>query len=250
MNLIESLKEISEYLNKDFDYVLNEYNNVKEKYPGFVKWSHLSAEEWNQKKIDQSNMQEVMEFYRKTPNYIFELMEYHSTESKRKLSNTVIELCKRENIKTILDFGAGICQDSIIGSKSGFDVTAADIPGKTFEFGQWRIRKHKAAVQILEIHDETPLKEKYDGITCFEVLQHVIDPEKTLNHLNQHLHSSGTLFITTRFKNNYSLALKNNERYEEELEDLVKRCRFNIKLKKHMWGQNEKTKFLYVLNKQ
>ena len=44
--------------------------------------------------------------------------------------------------------------------------------------------------------------------------------------------------------------LKNNERYEEELEDLVKRCRFNIKLKKHMWGQNEKTKFLYVLNKQ
>ena len=52
-----------------------------------------------------------------TPNYIYELMEYHSTDSKQKLSQTVIELIKEHEFKTVLDFGAGICQDSIVCSK-------------------------------------------------------------------------------------------------------------------------------------
>ncbi len=247
MDLIESLKEISEYLNKDFDYVLNEYNNVKEKYPGFVKWSHLSAEEWNQKKIDQSNMQEVMEFYRKTPNYIFELMEYHSTDSKQKLSQTVIELIKEHEFKTILDFGAGICQDSIVAVREGLEATAADIPGKTFDFGKWRIKKYNNSINTIDIHDETPLEKSYDAITCFEVLQHVVNPEKTLLHLIDHINLDGRLFITTRFRNNYSLALNHNEYLEDEFDEFIKKCGLEIEDKRYMWGENEKTKYLYIL---
>ena len=247
MDLIESLKEISEYLNKDFDYVLNEYNNVKEKYPGFVKWSHLSAEEWNQKKIDQSNMQEVMEFYRKTPNYIFELMEYHSTDSKQKLSQTVIELIKEHEFKTVLDFGAGICQDSIVAVREGLEATAADIPGKTFDFGKWRIKKYNNSINTIDIHDETPLEKSYDAITCFEVLQHVVNPEKTLLHLIDHINLDGRLFITTRFRNNYSLALNHNEYLEDEFDEFIKKCGLEIEDKRYMWGENEKTKYLYIL---
>tara|TARA_B100000949_G_C14148839_1_gene393868 strand:+ start:31 stop:783 length:753 start_codon:yes stop_codon:yes gene_type:complete len=247
LDLIESLKEISEYLNKDFDYVLNEYNNVKEKYPGFVKWSHLSAEEWNQKKIDQSNMQEVMEFYRKTPNYIFELMEYHSTDSKQKLSQTVIELIKEHEFKTILDFGAGICQDSIVAVREGLEATAADIPGKTFDFGKWRIKKYNNSINTIDIHDETPLEKSYDAITCFEVLQHVVNPEKTLLHLIDHINLDGRLFITTRFRNNYSLALNHNEYLEDEFDEFIKKCGLEIEDKRYMWGENEKTKYLYIL---
>ena len=99
MNLEENLREIAEYFGIEFNSILNDYNEVKVKYPGFVKWSNLSAEEWNGKKIDQSDINEVMNFYRNTPNYIYELMEYHSTDSKQMLSKTVIELIKEHKFK-------------------------------------------------------------------------------------------------------------------------------------------------------
>ena len=122
MNLNKSLKEIAEYQKKDFESVLTQYNEVAKKQPGYVKWSNLSANEWDEMKIDQHDVQKVMEFYKKTPNYIFELMEYHSTEAKQRLSNTVIDICKKNNIRSILDFGAGICNDSINEAKNNLKL--------------------------------------------------------------------------------------------------------------------------------
>ena len=109
MDLEENLREIAEYFGIEFNSILDNYNKVKAKYPGFVKWSNLSAEEWNNKKIDQTDVNEVMNFYRNTPNYIYELMEYHSTDSKQMLSKTVIELIKEHKFKTILDFFDLLC---------------------------------------------------------------------------------------------------------------------------------------------
>ena len=34
----------------EFNSILDNYNQVKAKYPGFVKWSNLSAEEMESKK--------------------------------------------------------------------------------------------------------------------------------------------------------------------------------------------------------
>ena len=248
MNLSESLREIAEYYGKDVQLVEAQYNNVAQKYPGYVKWSNLSANEWDKMNVDEKDIQSVMEFYKTTPNYIFELMEYHSTESKQKLSNTVIEISKRYNVHSILDFGAGICQDSILAAKNSFNSTAADIPGKTFDFGKWRIKKYQPHISTLDIIDDSPLTENYDAITCFEVLQHVVNPEKTLLHLKHHLTNDGRLFITTRFRNNYSLALKHNESLEDTFEELIEKCELNVNEKLHMWGEKEKSKFLYVLS--
>ena len=247
MNLEENLREIAEYFGIEVNSILRDYNEVKAKYPGFVKWSNLSAEEWNGKKIDQRDINEVMNFYRNTPNYIYELMEYHSTDSKQMLSKTVIELIKEHKFKTILDFGAGICQDSIVAGREGLESTAADIPGKTFDFGKWRIKKYNDSITTIDIHDETPLEESYDAITCFEVLQHVVNPEKTLLHMINHINSDGRLFITTRFRNNYSLALNHNEYLEDEFDKFIKKCGLEIEDKRYMWGENEKTKYLYIL---
>ena len=188
-----------------------------------------------------------MDFYRNTPNYIYELMEYHSTDSKQKLSQTVIELIKEHEFKTVLDFGAGICQDSIVAVREGLEATAADIPGKTFDFGKWRIKKYNNSINTIDIHDETPLEKSYDAITCFEVLQHVVNPEKTLLHLIDHINLDGRLFITTRFRNNYSLALNHNEYLEDEFDEFIKKCGLEIEDKRYMWGENEKTKYLYIL---
>lgn len=249
MNLIEALREIADYQKKDFNSILDKYNKISSKYPGFVKWSNLSADEWNRMEINQNDIHSVMEFYKKTPNYIFELMEYHSTDAKQRLSNVVLDFCKNNNLHDILDFGAGICQDSIIASNNNLVASAADIPGKTFDFGKWRIKKHNVSVKIIDIHDEAPLNNDYDSITCFEVLQHTVNPEKILLHLKDHLKPQGMLFITARFRNNYSLALKHNEHLEDTFEELVKKCGLKINEKMHMWGKDSSAKFLFLLKK-
>ena len=102
-------------------------------------------------------------------------------------------------------------------------------------------------IKTIDIFDETPIKENYDAITCFEVLQHVVNPQKTLLHLINHLNSKGILFITTRFKNNYSLALKHNEHLENTFEEMIKKVNLVIEEKIHMWGEGDSSKFLYVL---
>jgi 2-polyprenyl-3-methyl-5-hydroxy-6-metoxy-1,4-benzoquinol methylase len=247
LNLNEALKEIAEYKKIDFKEIMESYYKVSKKFSGYVKWSNLSADEWDKMKINQENIQNVMEFYKKTPNYIFELMEYHSTQGKQNLSNKILDFCKKNNFKNILDFGAGVCQDSILASKNNLNATAADIPGKTFNFGKWRIKKYNLKIKTIDIFDETPIKENYDAITCFEVLQHVVNPQKTLLHLINHLNSKGILFITTRFKNNYSLALKHNEHLENTFEEMVKKVNLVIEEKIHMWGEGDSSKFLYVL---
>lgn len=249
MILEDALKEIAEYQDRDFNDIMEEYKKISKRFPGYVKWSNLSADEWDKMNIDESNIHDVMEFYKKTPNYIFELMEYHSTDAKQGLTNSVIDVCKKNNFNTVLDFGAGICQDSIVSTKNNFRATAADIPGKTFNFGKWRIKKQELEIKTIDISNETPIIDNYDSITCFEVLQHVVNPEKTLSHLRDHLKLNGILFITTRFKNNYSLALKHNEYLETKFERLIKKCDLKIIDKKHMWGEKEKAKFLYLLKK-
>ena len=127
------------------------------------------------------------------------------------------------------------------------EATAADISGKTFDFGKWRIKKYNYSINTIDIHDETPLEKNYDAITCFEVLQHVVNPEKTLLHMIDHINSDGRLFITTRFRNNYSLALDHNEHLEDEFDKFIKKCGLEIEDKRYMWGENEKTKYLYIL---
>ena len=76
MNLSESLREIAEYYGRDIQLVESQYNDVAQKYPGYVKWSNLSANEWDKMNVDEKDIQSVMEFYKTTQNYIFELMAY------------------------------------------------------------------------------------------------------------------------------------------------------------------------------
>lgn len=249
MNLDESFNEIAEYLSTDVKSLLDKYEQIKKKYPGFVKWCHISEEEWRSKKIDETNVNDVIKFYQETPNYMFELMEYHSTIGKQNLSKKVISIAQNNNFKTILDFGAGICQDSIEAKNSGLLATAADIPGKTFNFGKWRIKKRNLDIKFVNIIDEIPLKELYDSISCFEVLQHVVNPKNTLQHLFEHINPNGILFLTTRFKNNYELALQHNKKFENGLEELILLLGFEIEDTIRMWGERSKSKFLYILRK-
>jgi len=250
LNLDSALAEVAEYLGQDVEELKKKYQEVAAKYDGYLKWTKVTDEEWKSRNINEQNSKEVMNFYATTPNYMIELMEYHATEDKQRLTQTVVDYTKEKGKKTIVDFGAGVAQDSIMAAQAGLVATAADIPGQTFDFAKWRIKKYGVNVKTVDILKEEPLVEKYDAISCFEVLQHIVDPVRTLKHFHQHLNQGGLLFITTRFRGNYSLALTHNEKFEDNFSQVVQDNGFELVEKIHQWGPKEGGKYLYVYAKK
>lgn len=247
----ELLKEGCKFLNVSFRETKKRFEEAEKKYPGFLKWTHVSEEEWLAKGIDQNNEEEVASFYQKTGNYILELIEYHSTADKQRLTRAAIDIIKGHGAKKVADYGAGIGQDSIMQALSGWEATAVDLPGRTFDFAKWRFRKKGLDIKAIDIAPkELPLREKYDALTCFEVIQHVLNPEKTIEHFYKHLNPSGLLLMTYRFRGNYALALKENERYHGVFNEIVKGKGFWHEKSMHMWGpEGEKGKYLEVFRK-
>ena len=250
LDLDSNLKELAEYLGKPYNEFKEDLEKVSSKFGGFGKYVKVTEDEWNSMKIDQNDIDEVMGFYAQTENYMPELTIVASTEDKQKLGRFVIGYCLKNNIKNVVDYGCGVGQVSIVGALNGLNMTAVDIEGKTFEFTKWKFKKYGLNVKTIEIKNETPLKEKYDAITCFEVLQHVPDVEKTLEHFHESLNENGLLLITRRFIGNYSLALKKNEKYENIFEDVVKNKGFQLVKKFHMWGNKDNSgKWLEIYKK-
>ena len=247
----ELLNEASEFLGIPKEGILRGFEEASKKYPGFLKWTHISEEEWLAKNLNQNNEEDIARFYQETPNYIFELIESHSTSDKKRLVQKVIEIMKKNNVKKAVDYGAGIGQDSIMQTLEGLETTAVDLPGKTFDFAKFRFKKRDLNIKTIDIIPEKlPLQEKYDAITCFEVMQHLLNPEEVLEHFYEHLNSEGLLIMTARFKGNYALALKENEKYHSSFDDIIKSKGFKQIEKIHMWGpEGEKGKYLEVYKK-
>jgi len=44
--------------------------------------------------------------------------------------------------------------------------------------------------------EQLPFKDSFDIVTCWDVLEHVQDPERVLREINRVLKSQGRLFIT------------------------------------------------------
>ncbi len=250
LDLDGGLKELAEYLGKPCNDFKKELEKASGKFGGFGKYVKVTEDEWNSMKIDEDDINEVMGFYAQTENYMPELTIIASTEDKQKLCRFVIGYLLKENVKKIVDYGCGVGQISIIGALNGLDMTSVDIEGKTFEFTKWKFKKYGVNVKTIEIKNDKPLKEKYDAITCFEVLQHVPDVEKKLERFYESLNEKGLLLITRRFIGNYSLALKKNEKYEEIFEDVVKSKGFKLIEKVHMWGNKDNSgKWLEIYRK-
>ena len=251
-SLPKFFNEISEYLNISLDTINEEYSKINNNK--YVKWTEVTENEFKNivPNYDKNNVDNntLLNFYSKTKNYIYELAEYHSTKEKNNLTITCVNIMKNNNIKTVVDFGCGIGQDSIIASINNLEATACDIDGETLKFAQWRFLKNNVNIEVVKISNEYPLSKKYDAITCFEVIMHVPNPEVTIKHLYDSLNDNGLLFITYRFLNNYSLALNKNIKYNDIIINIINNTGFTLYNKIHMWGpENEIGKYLYIFKK-
>lgn len=102
--------------------------------------------------------------------------------------------------KTFLDVGCGggILSESL--SSSGGHVTGIDMTDSALRAARGHLKKTNKLVQYRRTTVETLSKEsqnRYDSITCMELLEHVPRPSSVLSACAQLLKPGGDLFIAT-----------------------------------------------------
>ena len=82
-------------------------------------------------------------------------------------------------------------------------LTLVDVPSEHLNFGSWRLRRRLEAewdlccwsLRVVALEPRIkPLKERYQGISAIEVLEHLSDPLETVRHLAEHLELGGWFF--------------------------------------------------------
>ena len=174
------------------------------------KGTKMIRDEWNRK--SPQTRDDIIDFYKETENYIFDLAWWHRGPERRQLTRAAINICWRNSSRKILDFGCGIGQDGILFAEAGFEVTLADLPGKTFDFAKWRVERRGLKIKLVN-SDE--LSQKYDAILCFDVLEHLWEPREIVEYLCNHLSDNGILLVTAHFERTeiHPMHLERNVRY-------------------------------------
>ena len=105
--------------------------------------------------------------------------------------------------KKILDVGCGggILAESL--ALKGANVKGIDLADGPLEVAKIREQKRNLGItyEKIETYKLIKKKEKFDVITCLEMLEHVPDPEKTVKECSELLNNNGDIFFSTINRN-------------------------------------------------
>ncbi|MDP3791008.1 MAG: class I SAM-dependent methyltransferase [Candidatus Omnitrophota bacterium] len=185
----EDIEEVAEFMGLDFA-------SCKER---IINYSSMElARRWH--RMNPMTHTEIVQFYNDNPLYVFELTKANASKERLEFHGAVIAFLLKNypasSHPKVLDFGSGVGSDAIKFSEKGHQVSFADIPGKTAKFAEYRFKKRNINACFVPITGEAlNLKEKYDIIICFDVLEHISNPIKTLSGLVKHLTDNGVIGI-------------------------------------------------------
>jgi SAM-dependent methyltransferase len=148
---------------------------------------------------EPSAKSEMWRFFAETDAYIYACLRWIATDpAKFRSLSKLLKFCEKQNVHSVLDYGAGVGQYCIILAQHGIDVTYSDVYGKLWRFSEWRFKQRNLPIKMLKAEIES--LEKYDLIVCTEVLQYVNDPPLIAKNLYNALNSNGYLCLTYSFK--------------------------------------------------
>ncbi len=146
---------------------------------------------------------EIRNFYESTDLYIWELTRWNASSSYdayKQLLTTIRSEFPPDDFPRVLDYGSGIGTAALEMLEAGYQVTIADVPGKTYEYARWRLRRRGHSFETVCVNQNLPnLVGRYDVLMSFDVLEHVPRPDLVLRRLSARLRPGGVAAIVTAF---------------------------------------------------
>jgi 2-polyprenyl-3-methyl-5-hydroxy-6-metoxy-1,4-benzoquinol methylase len=138
---------------------------------------------------------------------------------------------KYGNRRKALEIGCSIGGASHALYERGFDVYASDISKYAVVRAEKLARKLGRDIKffVCDVQKAIPLKEQFDLIICFEVIEHLEDPLKAIKNLRDKLKKDGILICSTPNGDNdvYFDPTHINVRPAKEWEKTFKKARFS-----------------------
>ena len=163
------------------------------------------TEEWRQRVSDPTDERAVTRFYNESSTELFDLAHWHANDTIHYRALICADIASRRQGSaeagrpTYLDYGSGIGSDALVFAAAGFDVTLADVSEPLLAFARWRCEQRGLAAQTIDLKRRQPPLRAYDAVVCFDVLEHVHRPLRTLDHVNRSMRPGGLLFVHAPF---------------------------------------------------
>ncbi len=104
--------------------------NLAVEYPVKMDWMRMD--------VGYDDPEKIVDFYRKTQSYIWELMAANNIVETLYNYGVTLNRMKKMGVNEFLDYGAGIGTFIIVAHEAGFKATHMDLPSQTLEFAKWR----------------------------------------------------------------------------------------------------------------
>lgn len=154
------------------------------------------AEAWE--RADPKTPEELLDFYRSTDLYVWELMQWHASAERlpywEALSTFAARFSSSNGYRRVYDFGCGVGTDGLFLALRGYEVTLVDVGGPAFRFAQHRFERRGLSARFVESRSSLPEPtEIYDAAVCFDVFEHLPDPLVAARRLISALRPDGIL---------------------------------------------------------
>jgi len=146
---------------------------------------------------------DILRFYQATDLYIWELMQWHASTSRRPYWETLRLLAERfpaRGFRRVYDFGCGVGTDALFLAERGYEVALVDVDGPTFRFAQHRFARRGRTARFLPSASMLPEPDAvYDMTLCFDVFEHLPEPLEAARRLVDALRPGGLLVEKASF---------------------------------------------------
>jgi len=155
-------------------------------------WEQSAGKTWEER---------ALTFYDEAEGYVFDLI--HSNQSKQNLINIYKQWNHwpwfQRSGKEVLEFGGGLGLSCSIMRDLGRKVTYVDVDGAASRFARWYFeRTQQQDIEVVL----TPAKElvlpegrQWDFIYSDSVIEHLVDPEGTVETLAKAVRPGGMLYL-------------------------------------------------------